>query len=69
MFSQEFALPDVIRLWDSVLSATEPTGFLVAVAVAMVVLQRDAIRANDFAANVKLLQVRSNLCFIYLHLE
>uniref|UniRef100_A0A2P2I233 TBC1 domain family member 13-like n=2 Tax=Hirondellea gigas TaxID=1518452 RepID=A0A2P2I233_9CRUS len=56
LFSQEFALPDVIRVWDSVLSRTDTHAFLVHFATAMIIMQRDTILSGDFAANMKLLQ-------------
>jgi len=56
MLSQEFALPDVLRIWDSVLSDKTRSDFLIDVCTAMVLLIREDILTNDFAENMKLLQ-------------
>ena len=57
MLSQEFPLPDVLRIWDSLLSDDTRSDFLIDVCTAMVVVIRDDILTNDFAENMKLLQV------------
>ena len=57
MLSQEFALPDVLRIWDSLLSDETRSDFLIDVCTAMVLVIRDDILTNDFAENMKLLQV------------
>ena len=57
MLSQEFALPDVLRIWDSVLSDETRSDFLIDVCTAMVLVIREDILTNDFAENMKLLQV------------
>ena len=54
--SQEFALPDVLRIWDSLLSDDTRSDFLIDVCTAMVVVIRDDILINDFPENMKLLQ-------------
>ncbi|XP_076037568.1 TBC1 domain family member 13 isoform X2 [Oratosquilla oratoria] len=56
MLSQEFDLPDVIRVWDSIFSKTNHFDFLLHVCVAMMILQRDTLLTSDFAASMKLLQ-------------
>ena len=66
LLSQEFPLPDVQRLWDSILSDATRASFLVDLCAAMVVLARDSILANDFAENMKLLQVFLTAVVIYL---
>ena len=65
MFCQEFPMPDVIRLWDSALALPNTLDFLIDFATAMIVLQRDLLHSQDFAANMKLLQV--NIIFIKLN--
>ena len=57
LLSQEFPLPDVQRIWDSLLSDATRSNFLVDVCAAMVVLARGDILQNDFPENMKLLQV------------
>jgi hypothetical protein len=56
LFSQEFPLPDVIRMWDSVLASPDRHRCLLLLATAMIILQRDKLLSGDFASNVKLLQ-------------
>lgn len=58
MLSQEFDLPDVLRIWDSLLCDETRRDFLLAVCTAMVVLVRDDLLHNEFPDNMKLLQVR-----------
>ena len=60
MLSQEFPLPDVLRIWDSLLSDETRSDFLIDVCTAMILLIRDQILINDFADNMKLLQVLTN---------
>ena len=59
MLSQEFPLPDVLRIWDSLLSDETRVDFLVDVCTAMVIVIREDILINDFPENMKLLQVRN----------
>ena len=71
MLSQEFALPDVLRIWDSVLSDETRSDFLIDVCTAMVLVIREDILTNDFAENMKLLQVSYSyniLCITQLSL-
>ncbi|XP_059609339.1 TBC1 domain family member 13 [Phlebotomus argentipes] len=56
LLSQEFPLPDVVRIWDSVLSDENRFEFLVHICCAMIILLREQILEQDFASNVKLLQ-------------
>ncbi|XP_058463666.1 TBC1 domain family member 13 [Malaya genurostris] len=56
LLSQEFPLPDVLRIWDSVFADEKRYEFLVKVCCAMIILLREQILENDFASNVKLLQ-------------
>ncbi|XP_055631516.1 TBC1 domain family member 13 [Toxorhynchites rutilus septentrionalis] len=56
LLSQEFPLPDVLRIWDSVFADEKRYDFLVKICCAMIVLLREQILVNDFANNVKLLQ-------------
>ncbi|XP_037046178.1 TBC1 domain family member 13 isoform X2 [Bradysia coprophila] len=56
MLSQEFPLPDVCRIWDSVFADENRFKFLVDVCCAMIILLREQILENDFASNMKLLQ-------------
>lgn len=56
LLSQEFPLPDVLRLWDSILADENRFDYLIYVCCAMIVLIRDQILENDFEHNVKLLQ-------------
>lgn len=56
LLSQEFPLPDVIRIWDSLFSDENRFDFLIHICSAMILLLKDQILSNDFAANVKMLQ-------------
>lgn len=56
LLSQEFPLPDVLRLWDSILSNENRFEYLVHVCCAMIVLLRAQLLENDFEHNVKMLQ-------------
>lgn len=57
LLTQEFAFPDALRLWDSILS--DPDGrsdCLRRLCLGMVMLVRNELLDGDFAANMKLLQ-------------
>ena len=58
MLSQEFALPDVLRLWDSILAQEEARRmeFLLHLCCGMVLRLREELLAGDFADNLTLLQ-------------
>ncbi|GIY76195.1 TBC1 domain family member 13 [Caerostris darwini] len=56
LLSQEFPLPDLIRVWDSLFSDTNRFQFLLDVCCAMILWLRDKILTNDFPSNMKLLQ-------------
>ncbi|KAK0134673.1 TBC1 domain family member 13 [Merluccius polli] len=56
LLSQEFLLPDVIRIWDSLFSDQDRFHFLILVCCAMLVLIRDQLLAGDFTINMRLLQ-------------
>jgi hypothetical protein len=63
MLSQEFPLPDVLRIWDSILSDETRSEFLVNVCCAMLTIVRKDILQNEFPDNMKLLQVTVPLIF------
>ncbi|OWR43744.1 TBC1 domain family member 13 [Danaus plexippus plexippus] len=56
LLSQEFSLPDVERIWDSLFADARRFDFLIFICCAMILLVRDNILNGDFASNVKLLQ-------------
>ncbi|XP_078282555.1 TBC1 domain family member 13 isoform X3 [Rhinoraja longicauda] len=56
LLSQEFLLPDVIRIWDSLFSDVDRFDFLILVCCAMLILIRDQLLAGDFTINMRLLQ-------------
>ncbi|TRY84225.1 hypothetical protein DNTS_026646 [Danionella cerebrum] len=56
LLSQEFLLPEVIRIWDSLFSHRERFDFLIPVCCAMLILIRDQLLAGDFTSNMRLLQ-------------
>jgi len=56
LLTQEFPLPDVIRLWDSMFSKMDRQKYLLGICVGMLLCVRDEVIAGSFADNVKLLQ-------------
>ncbi|ESP04818.1 hypothetical protein LOTGIDRAFT_229917 [Lottia gigantea] len=56
MLSQEFPLPDVLRIWDSLFADKLRFDFLIKVCCSMLILLRNDILVNDFPSNMKLLQ-------------
>jgi hypothetical protein len=56
LLSQEFELPDVLRLWDSLFSDTNRFEFLLYVCCAMLIAVREKLFDGDFADNLKMLQ-------------
>jgi len=56
LLSQEFDLPDVLSLWDALLTDQTRSDLLIQTCTAMVFLVRDNISNNDFASNMKMLQ-------------
>jgi len=56
MLSQEFSLPDVLSLWDALLTDDTRCDLLMDVCIAMLKLIRNELLKNDFATNMKLLQ-------------
>jgi len=62
LLSQEFDLPDLVRLWDSLFAAEEPTAFLLQFCVIMLMHVRVELMEGDFGENIKLLQVHLIIC-------
>ncbi|KAJ7307974.1 hypothetical protein JRQ81_008472 [Phrynocephalus forsythii] len=56
LLSQEFLLPDVIRIWDSLFADDRRFDFLLLVCCAMLMLIRDQLLESDFTQNMRLLQ-------------
>ncbi|XP_052790788.1 TBC1 domain family member 13-like isoform X2 [Mya arenaria] len=56
MFSQEFPLPDVLRIWDSLFAEEKRFNFLIHVACAMLLLLKNDLLTGDFSHNMKLVQ-------------
>lgn len=56
LLSQEFPLPDVLTLWDALLTDESRKTLLINVCASMVFLVRDNLVNNDFASNMKMLQ-------------
>merc|ERR1719410_353808 len=56
MLSQEFSLPDVLTLWDALLTDESRTNLLINVCTSMLCLVRESLLENDFASNMKMLQ-------------
>jgi len=56
LLSQEFELPDVLRLWDSLFSDEDRFHHLLYICVAMLVHIRNQLLGTDFADSLKILQ-------------
>ncbi|KAJ8737806.1 hypothetical protein PYW08_000401 [Mythimna loreyi] len=56
LLSQEFSLPDLERIWDTLFADAQRFDFLIYICCAMMYLVRHEILHGDFASNVKLLQ-------------
>ncbi|GAB5580193.1 TBC1 domain family member 13 isoform X1 [Prionailurus iriomotensis] len=56
LLSQEFLLPDVIRIWDSLFADDNRFDFLLLVCCAMLILIREQLLEGDFTVNMRLLQ-------------
>ena len=56
LFSQDFLLPDVLRLWDSCFADQDRMDFLLHFSCAMIVCVREVILEEDFAACMGTLQ-------------
>jgi len=54
--SQEFPLPDVLRIWDSLLADQKRFDFLIDLCCAMIMHVRGELLTSDFSHNMKLLQ-------------
>jgi hypothetical protein len=48
-FTQEFEMPDVLRLWDSLLSEEEKFDFINMICLAIIKFKKQDILKNDFA--------------------
>lgn len=56
LLSQEFLLPDVIRIWDSLFSDEKRFSFLICFCAAMMICIREQLLEADFSACMQLLQ-------------
>ncbi|XP_060083615.1 TBC1 domain family member 13-like [Ylistrum balloti] len=56
LLSQEFPLPDVLRIWDSLFADEERFDFLICMCCAMLILVRDELISGDFPHSMKLVQ-------------
>jgi len=56
LLSREFMLPDTIRIWDSMFSATHKDNFLRYVCVTMIMVIRAKLLQSDFSQCLRLLQ-------------
>lgn len=56
LFTREFTLPDVIRIWDTLFADNDRKTFVLYIAVAMVCSLRDQLMIGDFTDNLTLLQ-------------
>jgi hypothetical protein len=56
LLSQEFPLPEVLRIWDFLFSDAERFNFLICFCCSMLMLLKTNLMEGDFATNMKLLQ-------------
>ncbi|KAK9730204.1 Rab-GTPase-TBC domain [Popillia japonica] len=56
LLSQEFPLPDVLRIWDTLFSDENRFNFLIYICCAMIVVLKEKLIKGDFPSNLKLLQ-------------
>lgn len=56
LLSQDFPLPDVLRIWDSLFADPQRFTFLIYICYAMLSKLRDKLMMGDFPSNIKLLQ-------------
>ncbi|XP_018323031.1 TBC1 domain family member 13 isoform X2 [Agrilus planipennis] len=56
LLSQEFPLPDVLRIWDSLFSDENRFDFLIYICCAMIIILRNQLLSGDFPSCLKLLQ-------------
>ncbi|XP_052673365.1 TBC1 domain family member 13-like [Crassostrea angulata] len=56
LLSQEFPLPDVLRIWDSLFADDKRFDFLICICCAMLMILRDEIINEDFPTVMKLVQ-------------
>lgn len=56
LLSQEFPLPEVLRIWDFLFSDNERFNFLICFCCSMLMLLKPELMAGDFSSNMKLLQ-------------
>ncbi|XP_061164504.1 TBC1 domain family member 13-like [Saccostrea echinata] len=56
LLSQEFPLPDVLRIWDSLFADENRFNFLICICCAMLMIIRDEIINEDFPTVMKLVQ-------------
>ena len=60
LLSQEFAIDNVIRLWDCVLADHDKFTFVNFICCAMVTSRRDLLLAGDFSDCMQILQTQLN---------
>ncbi|CAI8055922.1 TBC1 domain family member 13 [Geodia barretti] len=56
LLSQEFLLPELMRIWDSLFADANRFDFLLYMCCSMIISVREKLIAGDFAEAVKLLQ-------------
>uniref|UniRef100_A0A183UTJ2 Rab-GAP TBC domain-containing protein n=1 Tax=Toxocara canis TaxID=6265 RepID=A0A183UTJ2_TOXCA len=56
LLSQEFPLPDVITIWDSLFASSDRLDLLQWICLAMIERERNALLAGDFSSSLRLLQ-------------
>lgn len=61
LFSREFDLMDTIRIWDSLLAASDKHNFVISLAFVMLTELRDAIFGGQFSESLKMVRLKLNI--------
>ncbi|XP_074600098.1 TBC1 domain family member 13 [Brevipalpus obovatus] len=56
LLSQEFPLPETLRIWDFLLADDQRFRFLLEISCAMIILLKEDLLQGDYSSNIKLLQ-------------
>jgi len=66
LLSQEFQLPEVLRIWDTLFADPKRFEFLIYLCCAMIIAVKTQLLSGDFADNLKLLQSYPTTDIIHL---
>jgi hypothetical protein len=66
LFTQEFNMPDIIRIWDSIIIYNDKFEFLAYLCLAIVIMNRDRLINKDFS---NIMYVLQNLDLLDIDIE